>query len=117
MAGDREAIFKTFDCRIHPCSAGGAVPLSSVVPGFTASLNELKGIIAKNVVTGHKFAGKEIAGGERLHTIVVGLCEAINRTGDICPPRFAKLIYSGLRLVELISIFYIIKSLGATFFV
>lgn len=77
---------------LHHCSADGAVPLSDVVPGFTTSVNELRGIIAEHLATGHQFAGKEIAGGERLHTTVVHLCEAINRTGDICPPRFAKRI-------------------------
>jgi len=61
-----------------------------VVPSFTASLEELRGITAEQLAKPHKFGGARIAGGERLHATVAGLCDAINRTGDICPPRFAK---------------------------
>ncbi|CAN0254868.1 unnamed protein product, partial [Ectocarpus sp. 4 AP-2014] len=37
-------------------------------------------------MTPQMFAGQPIAGGERLHDIVGGLCEAVNSTGDVCPP-------------------------------
>ncbi|CAM9769507.1 unnamed protein product [Ectocarpus sp. 12 AP-2014] len=72
--------------RPHPEIADGAVPLSEVSPGFTTSLDELRDTIAEHLTTPHTFAGQPIAGGERLHDIVGGLCEAVNSTGDICPP-------------------------------
>lgn len=68
---------------------GGAVPLSEVVPDFATSLDQLRGIIAEHLSTAHTFAGKDIAGGVRLNDIVAGLCESVNRTDAICPPRFA----------------------------
>ncbi|CAM9855642.1 unnamed protein product, partial [Ectocarpus fasciculatus] len=72
--------------RPHPEIADGAVPLSEVSPGFTTSLDELRDTIAEHLTAPHTFAGQPIAGGERLHDIVGGLCEAVNSTGHICPP-------------------------------
>ncbi|CAB1099151.1 unnamed protein product [Ectocarpus sp. CCAP 1310/34] len=65
----------------------GAVPLSEVSPGFTTLLDELRDTTAEHLTTPHMFAGQPITGGERLHDIVGGLCEAVNSTGDICFPR------------------------------
>lgn len=76
------------DYPMHLFPAGDTVQLSEVVPEFTTSLKELRGIIAEHLTILHTFDGKPIAGGERLHAIVHGLCEAVNSTGDICPPRF-----------------------------
>lgn len=69
---------------------GRAVELSEVVPLFADALDDLRGIIAKQLAVPHTFAGKLVAGGERLHATVVGLCDSVNRTGDICPPRSDK---------------------------
>ncbi len=67
----------------------GAVPLSQVEPDFATSLDQLRVIIAERLSAVHTFAGKDITGGVRLNDIVVGLCESVNRTDKICPPRFA----------------------------
>lgn len=69
-------------------TADGAVPLSEVVPDFTASLDQLRGVIAEQLSASHTFAGQKISGGVRLNDIVAGLCETVNKTGKICPPRF-----------------------------
>ncbi|CBN77626.1 GBP1, guanylate-binding protein [Ectocarpus siliculosus] len=64
----------------------GAVPLSAVTPEFSASLGQLRRIIAGYLASSHTFAKKEIAGGQRMNDIVGGLCKSINETGKICPP-------------------------------
>lgn len=69
-------------------STGGAVPLTAVTPEFSASLGQLRRIVADHLATPHMFAGREIAGGERVNDIVGTLCTAINEAGNICPPRF-----------------------------
>lgn len=68
-------------------SSDGAVPLTEVSSGFTTCLNELRVIIAGHLSTPHNFGGQPIIGGERVHDIVRGLCDAVNSTEDICPPR------------------------------
>lgn len=112
-------LFYTFYCdsSIEPAwiisyyvlPADGAVPLTEVSPGFTASLDQLRGIIAEHLTTPHTFGGEPITGGQRLHDIVGGLCEMVNSTGDICPLRFGKfsstthernLVYSSKSLVS-----------------
>ncbi len=64
------------------------MPLAALKPEFTTSLDELRSIIATHLSTPYAFGGAPIAGGERLHDIVGALCDAVNSTGDICPPRF-----------------------------
>lgn len=68
-------------------AAGGDILLSDVTPEFTTSLDELRGIIVQYLSTPHIFGGTHIAGGERLHDIVGSLCDVVNSTGGICPPR------------------------------
>ncbi|CAM9938236.1 unnamed protein product [Ectocarpus fasciculatus] len=64
----------------------GAVPLSAVTPEFSASLGQLRRIIAGYLASPHTFADQKIFGGQRINDIVRGLCKSINDTGKICPP-------------------------------
>lgn len=66
----------------------GAVALSDVVPEFAASLDQLRSTLSEHLCTPHNFGGVDIAGGERLHAIVGGLCIAVDSTQNISPPRF-----------------------------
>lgn len=94
MCGARVGESTAFDTRLHNVAlwsksrvAGGAVPLSAVTPEFSASLGQLRRIIAGYLASPHTFAGQGIFGGQRINDIVRGLCKSINDTGKICPPR------------------------------
>lgn len=77
------------------CPADGAVAVSDVVPGFAASLDHLRGLLSEHLCTSHIFGGVGIAGGERLHAIVGGLCIAVDSTQNISPPRFVNAFVYG----------------------
>ncbi|CAN0363637.1 unnamed protein product [Pylaiella littoralis] len=85
-----QEVFESIDVHTMPSPhadiAQGAVPLSTVTPEFSTSLDELRRTISQHLASPHTFAQRQIAGGQHINNIVGALCEAINETGNICPP-------------------------------
>lgn len=61
---------------------------SEFTPTFKVAVNGLRSDIIEMLKTPHTFGGSPISGGDDMSCVMASLCDAVNDSKDISPPRY-----------------------------